>query len=478
MSFVSPAFLWYFMPVALAGLWLLPKRARNVWVALASVVFYAWGAGEFVLVLLGAVAVNFCVGLLFDSERVGGVPARRKALLVGAVVFNVSILVAWKYLPFASRQVQEALRALGPNVDWAVRIALPIGISFFTFHHISYVVDVYRRVRPPQRNVMRFMVYILMFPQLIAGPIVRYHQIDDQLPVDHPRDRMDDFAAGFPRFALGLFKKVVIADAIAPLVDAVYGLPAGQVNTSAAWIGALAYTLQIYFDFSGYTDMALGLGKMLGFRLPENFDRPYSAVSMTDFWRRWHMSLTRWFRDYVYIPIGGNRGTTARTCRNLMFVFVLTGIWHGAGWTFVVWGLYHGLLLVGERLTGLRDMRDPRWEPLRRAVVMLLVIIGWVPFRSESLAQAKTILAAMFVPDLGPLPAAVESQLTNATTLIFVLAGLVVLIPRSFVLGRYLDAARTRLATGTRFAFSALAAPYAAVLVAAGTFSPFLYFRF
>lgn len=478
MSFVSPAFLWYFMPAVLVGLWLLPKRARNVLVALASVVFYAWGAGEFVLVLLGCVAVNFGVGLAFDSERVGGVPARRKALLVGAVAFDLSILLIWKYAPFASSQFEDTLRSLGANVDWAVRIALPIGISFFTFHHISYVVDVYRRVRPPQRNVMRFMVYILMFPQLIAGPIVRYHQIDDQLPADRPRDRMDDFAAGFPRFALGLFKKVVIADAIAPLADAVYGLPAGQVNTSAAWVGAVAFTLQIYFDFSGYTDMALGLGKMLGFRLPENFNRPYSAVSMTDFWRRWHMSLTRWFRDYVYIPIGGNRGTTARTCRNLMFVFLLTGIWHGAGWTFVVWGVYHGALLVIERLTGLRDMTDSRWEPLRRAAVMLLVIIGWVPFRADTLAQAKNVLEAMFIPDLGPLPAAVQAQMTNATTLILVLAALVVLIPRSFVLGRYLDAARTRLATGARFAFSALAAPYAAVLVAAGTFSPFLYFRF
>ncbi len=478
MSFVSPAFLWYFMPAVLVALWVLPKRARNVLVAVASVVFYAWGAGEFVLVLLGAVAVNFLVGLAFDSERVGGVPARRRALLVGAVVFNVSILVVWKYAPFASRQFQELVRSLGPNVDWAVRIALPIGISFFTFHHISYTVDVYRGVRPPQRNVMRFVVYILMFPQLIAGPIVRYHQIDDQLPVDHPRDRLDDFAAGFPRFALGLFKKVVIADAIAPVVDAVYGLPAGEINTSAAWVGALAFTLQIYFDFSGYTDMALGLGKMLGFRLPENFDRPYSAVSMTDFWRRWHMSLTRWFRDYVYISIGGNRGTTARTCRNLMFVFLLTGIWHGAGWTFVVWGAYHGVLLVIERLTGLRDMRDRRWEPLRRAVVLLLVIVGWVPFRADTLSEAGTVLSAMFVPDLGPLPAAVSAQLTNATTLIFVLAGLVVLIPRSFVLGRYLDAARSRLATAARFAFSALAAPYAAVLIAAGTFSPFLYFRF
>lgn len=478
MSFVSPAFLWYFMPAVLVGLWVLPKRFRNVWVAGSSVVFYAWGAGEFVLVLLGAVAVNFAVGLLFDAERVGGVAGRRRALLVGAVGFNVSILVVWKYAPFASRQFQEAVRALGPNVDWAVRIALPIGISFFTFHHISYTVDVYRRVRAPQRNVMRFVVYILMFPQLIAGPIVRYHQIDDQLPVDHPRDRLDDFAAGFPRFALGLFKKVVVADAIAPVADAVYGLPAGQINTSAAWAGALAFTLQIYFDFSGYTDMALGLGKMLGFRLPENFDRPYSAVSMTDFWRRWHMSLTRWFRDYVYIPIGGNRGTTARTCRNLMFVFLLTGIWHGAGWTFAVWGAYHGILLVVEKITGLRDMRDPRWEPVRRAAVLLLVIVGWVPFRADTLSEAGTVLQAMFIPDLGPLPAVVSAQLTSATTLIFALAGLVILIPRSFVLGRYLDHARTRLALGARFAFSAIAAPYAAILVAAGTFSPFLYFRF
>jgi alginate O-acetyltransferase complex protein AlgI len=270
----------------------------------------------------------------------------------------------------------------------------------------------------------------------------------------------------------------VIADSIAPIADSVYALPGGEVTTTAAWIGALAFTLQIYFDFSGYSDMAIGLGKMIGFRLPENFNRPYSSVSITDFWRRWHMSLSRWFRDYLYIPLGGNRGSAPATYRNLFIVFLLTGFWHGADWTFLAWGAYHGVLLALERATGWRDLPAAAWEAPRRTLAFLLVVIGWVPFRARDLSQAGDMLRAMFVPDFGPLPLAVSEAATNKATITFVLAALVVLIPRDWVTGRYLEFAESRAAWAARLGVSGVAAPYGAVVVAAGTFSPFLYYQF
>ncbi len=478
MSFASPVFLWYFMPAVLVGLWLAPRRARNGIVSAASLLFYAWGAGEFVLMLLACVAVNYAAGLTIGAAEAESDQRRRRIVLAAAVGFDLSVLVVWKYGSFGLSQVADVANAFGADLGAVAAIALPIGISFFTFHNISYVVDVYRGERPAQRSFLNFLTYIVMFPQLVAGPIVRYKEIDDQLPADRPRDRVDDFAAGFPRFAFGLFKKVVIADTIAPIADSVYALPAGEVTTAAAWIGALAFALQIYFDFSGYSDMAIGLGRMLGFRLPENFNRPYSAVSITDFWRRWHMSLSRWFRDYLYIPLGGNRGSEVSTYRNLFVVFLLVGFWHGAAWTFVIWGAYHGALLTIERATGWRELPDERFEVPRRAVAFLLVLVGWVPFRAADLSQGGTILKAMFVPDLSALPSSLSVAVTNQATVTLVAAALVVLMPRGWVTGRYLEEARSRLALGARVAVSGVAAPYAAILVAAGTFSPFLYYQF
>jgi alginate O-acetyltransferase complex protein AlgI len=325
---------------------------------------------------------------------------------------------------------------------------------------------------------VQFVTYIAMFPQLVAGPIVRYHEIADQL-ADTNRNRFDDFAIGFPRFAWGLTKKVVIADTIAPVADAAFATSGGDMTTATAWLGALAYTLQLYFDFSGYSDMAIGLGLMLGLKLPENFDRPYSAVSITDFWRRWHMSLSRWFRDYVYIPLGGNRNGAFKTYRNLLIIFVATGFWHGANWTFLVWGLFHGALMLIERVGGWGTVTAT--GPVlvfRRALTFLLVVIGWVFFRAASMSEALTMLRHMFVPSGFGLPEAVSVSLTNTRSVMLVLALLVVLLPGSFVLGRILEAGRSRKATATRFAVMAFAGPYAAVLVAAGTFSPFLYYQF
>ncbi|MDQ1495483.1 MAG: alginate O-acetyltransferase complex protein AlgI [Actinomycetota bacterium] len=475
MSFATPTFLWFFMPTTLLCYWVLPRAARNGVVAVASLVFYAWGGHAFVFLLLACVAVNFAVGLALGSPR-PALQRRRKAALITAIVVDVGALAVWKYADFGSRQISALSRAFGGHDTHVLHLVLPIGISFFTFHHLSYVVDVYRGSRKPLRNPLTFVTYIMMFPQLIAGPIVRFHEIADQLE-QRPSDRLGDFAAGFPRFALGLSKKVVVADTIAPVANSVFALHTSELTTVSAWLGALAYTLQLYFDFSGYSDMAIGLGRMFGFQLPENFNRPYSAASITDFWRRWHMSLSRWFRDYLYIPLGGNRGSRLQTYRNLYIVFALTGFWHGANWTFLVWGLYHGTLLVIERVTGWGDPQTA-WRPLQRAATQLLVIVGWVLFRADSLPRAGHILGAMFVPTGHGLPLTVSTALTHRAFLVFVLALIVFLLPRDFVMGRFVEFGTSRSAIATKLAYVAVVAPVAAALVAVGTFSPFLYYQF
>jgi alginate O-acetyltransferase complex protein AlgI len=475
MSFATPTFLWFFMPMVLGVYWLLPRRARNGVIAIASLVFYTWGGHAFVFLLLACVGVNFATGIALDSDR-PFLQRHRRTALVTAIVVDVGALAVWKYADFASRQVNSLTRAFGGHGSHVLHFVLPIGISFFTFHHLSYVVDVYRRTRKPLRNLLTFMTYILMFPQLIAGPIVRFHEIADQL--EQPAvDRVGDFAAGFPRFALGLSKKVIVADNVAPLANSVFALHASQLTTMNAWLGALAYTIQLYFDFSGYSDMAIGLGRMFGFQLPENFNRPYSASSITDFWRRWHMSLSRWFRDYLYIPLGGNRGPKWQTYRNLYIVFALTGFWHGANWTFLIWGLYHGTLLVIERVTGW-GTTESRWQPLQRVATQFLVVIGWVVFRAQSLPAAGHILGAMFVPTGHGLSATVSTALTHRTLLIFLAALLVFVLPRGFVMGRFVEFGSGRAALATRLAYVAVIAPVAAALVAVGTFSPFLYYQF
>ncbi|GAT65539.1 alginate O-acetyltransferase [Planomonospora sphaerica] len=479
MSFVSPLFLWLFMPATLLTYWILPRRHRNAVVAAASLIFYAWGAGPHTLLLSSAMAVNYGAGLALGSARLRDRPRAHRGVLLATVGWNLAVLAVWKYAGFASEQIDAVAGALGLGHSPIVTLALPIGISFFTFHHLSYVVDVYRGSTPAQRSPVRFITYIGMFPQLVAGPIVRYHEIAGQLG-DVPRDRLGDLAAGFPRFALGLAKKVIVADSLAPVADAAFAHAGGPINTPTAWLGASAYTLQIYFDFSGYSDMAVGLGLMFGLRLPENFDRPYSAYSVTDFWRRWHTSLSRWFRDYVYIPLGGNRGGAAKTHRNLLVVFVLCGFWHGADWTFLVWGLYHGALLVAERLLGWdRPPGTAQVLALRRGVTLLLVTVGWVFFRAESMTEAWGVLRAMFTWRPGELDEFVAFAANHQRMAVFALALAVVALPASPALGPLIQAGRGPAAVRlARAAVTWVAAPYAAALVAAGTFSPFLYYQF
>jgi alginate O-acetyltransferase complex protein AlgI len=477
MSFATPLFLWYFLPVVLVGVLIAPRSWRNGVIAVASLVFYAAGAGATTLLLLSCMVVNFLAGLALEPDAWDQRAKQRRILLIAVICVDVGALFVWKYTNFATSQLAALARLFGGDFP-ITHLVLPIGISFYTFHHISYVVDIYRGERKALRNPVSFIAYIAMFPQLIAGPIVRYREISDQLP-QRRTHRLDDIAAGFPRFALGLVKKAVVADSLAPMVDACFATSNGNMTFGVAWLGAVGYTLQLFFDFSGYSDMAIGLGRMLGFRLPENFARPYSSITITEFWRRWHMSLSRWFRDYVYISLGGNRHGQARTYRNLCIVFVLTGFWHGANWTFLVWGLYHGALLVIERGFGWGEAPAGRGRRIaRRALTMLLVVIGWVFFRAGSLGQALTMIGHMFLPDGQGLTDVVNAALTNQRMVILLLALLVILLPNHPVTGPLLESSRSRPATAVRITVMTAGLAYAAILVATGTFSPFLYYQF
>lgn len=477
MSFASPLFLWFFTPAVLAGVLICPRSWRNGIVAVASLVFYAAGAGPSTLLLLGTMVVNFLAGPALEPNEWDLSPRRRQRLLTSVIVFDVAVLAIWKYAGFATQQLDGFARLLGGDFP-VTHLALPIGISFFTFHHISYVVDIYRGDRPALRKPVSFVTYIAMFPQLIAGPIVRYRELADQLPQlrTHP---LDDIAAGFPRFALGLCKKVIVADSLNPLVQACFDTPSGSQTFAVAWLGAITYTLQLYFDFSGYSDMAIGLARMLGFRLPENFARPYSSVTITEFWRRWHMSLSRWFRDYVYIPLGGNRRGAARTYRNLIIVFALTGFWHGANWTFLIWGLYHGALLIIERGFHLDVSPHGRRALIaRRALTTVLVIIGWVIFRAADLPHALAMIGHMLLPDFSGLTDVVSAALTNQRLVILLAALAILFLPAHPVTGPLLESSRTTPAKVLRVGVMTVGLLYSAILVATGTFSPFLYYQF
>jgi len=387
--FSSVTFLFLFLPSVLAVHFVLPGKLRNFWLLLASLFFYAWGETAYLALMLASISANYFLGRWIERARSGS----RAAWVVGAAVgLNLTMLGIFKYADFVVGALNVPWVGLGMAPLEQLSIHLPIGISFFTFQAISYLMDVHRGVVPAQRRPVHLALYIALFPQLIAGPIVRYSHVARQLL--ERRIDLEGFALGVRRFALGLGKKVLLANTFAGPADAIFALPAADLSPAVAWLGVVCYSLQIYFDFSGYSDMAIGLGRMFGFRFLENFDYPYIARSVREFWRRWHISLSSWFRDYLFIPLGGSRGSTGRTYFNLLLVFFLCGLWHGASWTFVVWGLFHGLFLVLERL-GLGALLESLPRPLRHLYTLLVVMVGWVFFRAETFAGAAAMLASM-----------------------------------------------------------------------------------
>jgi len=468
--FSSITFLFYFLP---AFLLLYATGIGRKFILLSfSLVFYAWGEPIYVLMMFGSIIANYGLGLLIERTRTAG----RDRLVVGiGLVVNLLPLIFFKYSAFLATNLlsQNWQGSLLPILR---DVPLPLGISFYTFHAMSYLIDVYRRDVPAERRFLDLAVYIAMFPQLVSGPIIRFKTIAEDL--HHPAINLERTAQGIRLFMIGLGQKVLIANSVAASADAVFGLSPDRLSTIDAWIGISAYTIQIYYDFAGYSTMAIGLGLIIGFRFPPNFNYPYSAVSMTDFWRRWHMSLSFWFRDYVYIPLGGNRGSPPRTYFNLIVVFLLCGVWHGAAWTFVAWGLFHGAFLAAER-AGLGRALLTVPPIIRRTYVILAVMTGWVLFRADSFSHAATFLHAM--TGFGATYAAgiPASRLLHADVALALVVGICASGPWLAEFGSGLG---RHVAIGPRRFASAVALLVLLLLssmsIAGGAYNPFIYFRF
>jgi len=478
MVFASPIFLFLFLPLVLVGYFALPRRLGNGGLVLASLAFYVWGEGTFVLLVVASIGFNWALG-----KRIGeaGLDAARRRWLALGVAGNLALLAVFKYANFAVANFDVAANALHWGTVALAAIPLPLGISFFTFHSISYLVDIHRRNAQPQHGIGSFALYILLFPQLIAGPIIRYKDIAAQIAQRERRFR--DFAEGVRRFILGLGKKVLIANTLGGVADQVFAIAPRDLNTPAAWLGLICYALQIYFDFSGYSDMAIGLMRMFGFRVLENFNYPYISQSIREFWRRWHISLSTFFRDYLYIPLGGNQRGKARSYINLVIVFLLCGLWHGANWTFVLWGVWHGAFLVMER-AGLDSTLERTWRPLRHAYALAAVIGGWVLFRCETLSHAGVFCAALAggcaatelrYPPLMYLDPLVATTLAAA----FVGSMPVGRALASLIDRRAVDHPRLRAGSFTiEWLWLAFVLVASCAYLAAGTYNPFIYFRF
>ena len=387
MVFSSLLFLFYFLPAVLAVYFIVPRRAKNVVLLLFSLFFYAWGEPVYIFLMLFSICMDYLLGLWM--ERAKQAPGRAKKVLALAVVLNVALLGFFKYADF----FVENLNALTGLAIPALQIPLPIGISFYTFQAMSYLIDLYRGDVPVQRNIISFGTYVSLFPQLIAGPIVRMRTVVGELA--DRRENFDDFSSGVKRFVTGLAKKVLIANTVGAVWSQISAMDIRELPVLTAWIGLFAFTFQIYFDFSGYSDMAIGLWRMFGFHFLENFDYPYISKSITEFWRRWHISLSSWFKEYVYIPLGGNRKGFPKQIRNILIVWLLTGFWHGASWNFVAWGLYFGVLLIVEKLFLLRFLKKlPAF--FQHVYTMLLVMLGWAIFSFDSLGNGIAYIRALF----------------------------------------------------------------------------------
>ncbi len=467
MLFSSPVFLVSFLPAVLLiyyGFLRNKRNLQNIFLFLASLGFYAWGEPKFVLILIGSIIVNWYLGLEVDKYRKHRKKARR--IIVLDIVFNISIIFIFKYLTFTMQNIDKVFNI---SID-IPNIVLPIGISFFTFQAISYVLDVYRGNGKAQKTPLNVGLYIAFFPQLIAGPIVRYNTIAQQ--IDGRKETFTLFSEGVCRFIIGLSKKVLLANTFASLADYSFGVSSyAPISIDMAWIGAIAYTFQIYYDFSGYSDMAIGLGKMFGFHFEENFNYPYISKSTSEFWRRWHISLGQWFKDYVYIPMGGNRGKN-KVFVNLFVVWLLTGIWHGANFTFILWGMLYFVSVSLERLLGFEKIKG--YHLLKHVYTLLLVTMGWVLFRSETIASAITYIGCMFRPDTLNMDYLLFVLEEHGTIL---LAGILCSTPLYSTLKRQSFSKHPLVKTGYVCSLCFLFLASFSFLIK-GSYNPFIYFNF
>lgn len=460
MVFSSPVFLFVFLPIVLLlyyGIFRRSRRWQNIALTLASLFFYAWGEPVFVFIMLGSILINWCIGLLIS--RYQGDRKPQNMLVALAVAINIGILFVFKYLSFFINTLTGTK---------ALNIALPIGISFFTFQAMSYVFDIQRGRGQARKNPLDVALYISFFPQLIAGPIVRYETIAEQ--INDRRETPECFANGVERFILGFAKKILLANSLARVAD--YAMDNPERTFVMAWVGAIAYTLQIFFDFSGYSDMAIGLGKMFGFRFNENFNYPYIAKSISEFWRRWHISLGSWFRDYVYFPLGGSRvKTKARLVFNLFVVWFLTGVWHGANWTFLVWGLMYFVLIASEKLTGFAS----KLGKFGHVYTLIFVVFGWVLFRAESLAGAADYMMNMLGIGVSGFFDGVAGYWLHEYRWQFIFA-IVFSTPAARLMGERFKG--IRLASAGYQAFISALLLFAIVCMLSSSYNPFIYFNF
>ncbi|MEG0450298.1 MAG: MBOAT family protein [Lysinibacillus sp.] len=461
MVFSSLLFLFVFLPIVLTLYYCSPRGVRNLILFMMSLVFYAWGEPVYIVIMLVSTLTDYCFGLLLDKPNMASI--KRKGIVVCSIIVNILLLSYFKYVDFLIENVNALIGTSIPLTD----LPLPIGISFYTFQSMSYIIDVYRGTAKAQRNWIDFGTYVALFPQLVAGPIVKYSTIAEQLK--HRSENSEMFAEGVRRFTIGLAKKVLLANNIGLLWDSISSSNPETMPVLTAWLGIIAFGFQIYFDFSGYSEMAIGLGLMFGFRFNENFNKPYIAQSITDFWRRWHISLGSWFRDYVYIPLGGNRRGLVIQMRNILIVWMLTGFWHGASWNFIVWGLYFGVILLIEKWWGLAFLqRLPRL--IRHLYAIVLILIGWVLFAFEEPSLIVSYLGAMWGFNG-------QSLWDNETVYFFYTNAvlLLVLVIASLPMKRWSKTSELSLAHLVWYGFLYLLS--VAYLVDA-TFNPFLYFRF
>jgi alginate O-acetyltransferase complex protein AlgI len=475
MVFSSAVFLIGFLPLFLLIYWAADKKYKNVVILISSILFYSWGAPKFIFVILGTTFIDYhLVKWMWNTNT----PLKRRLMLTLSVSVNLGLLVYFKYSNFFVENTNEMLAAIGIEGFKWTKLILPIGISFYTFETITYVVDVYRRVHKPLDNFWDYQVYIIFFPKLIAGPIIRYHELADQITDRSANETLDNRLTGFYRFVIGLAKKVLIANVMGAEADRIMSLDYASLDATTAWIGILAYTFQIYFDFSGYSDMAIGIGKMTGFKFPENFSNPYISQSISEFWRRWHMTLGAWMRNYLYIPLGGNKvDTKARLFFNLWIVFIFSGFWHGASWSFIIWGAYHGLFLILDRLFLLKLLQKAG-KLTATLFTFCVAVIGWVIFRIEDFNQALLYYKSMFSFNFKSFSIAQNPEFST-----FLLVAIVFSFFASFKKGQkiqdmvYFDTYPLK----RHVAISALAVILFLVSLASITssgFNPFIYYRF